>query len=79
MKTISQLIQNTIGQLEGIKKMQERGDDCLKILTQLKAVRSALSSLTAKMLMQNLEKCSSLDSAKKKQEFEKIITELSKV
>ncbi|MCF7836597.1 metal-sensing transcriptional repressor [Candidatus Gracilibacteria bacterium] len=79
MKTIQQLIQNTIGQLEGIKKMDERGEDCLKILTQLKAVRSALGSLGGKMLIANLKKCSSLNSPKKKKEFEKIVTELSKI
>ena len=79
MKTPTQLIQNVIGQLQGIQRMLDSDKDCLEILTQLKAAKSALNSLSVKMLSSNLENCASLKSPKAKQQFQKILTELSKI
>ena len=36
---------NISGQLEGVKKMMEEKCDCEKVLTQLKAIKSAISSV----------------------------------
>lgn len=58
MKTTEQRINNIIGQLEGVKKMlANTPEDCLSILTQMKAVKSAMSSLTEKMLSTELDRC----------------------
>ena len=57
MKNHHQLINNITGQLNGIQKMIENEKDCFEVLTQLKAVKSALNSLTNKYLEENFIKC----------------------
>jgi len=58
MKTSEQRINNIIGQLEGIKKMLVNApEDCFGLLTQMKAVKSALSSLTEQLLSSELDRC----------------------
>lgn len=58
MKTTEQRINNIIGQLEGIKRMLAKSpDDCFAILTQMKAVKSALASLTEQLLSSELDRC----------------------
>jgi len=50
MKTQEQLINNIIGQLKGISKMIEDEKDCFQVMTQIKAVKSALNSFTNKFI-----------------------------
>ncbi len=58
MKTSEQRINIIIGQLEGIKRMLAQApDDCFGLLTQMKAVKSALSSLTEQVLSSELDRC----------------------
>lgn len=45
MKSMVQKLNNISGQIEGIKKMLDKKCDCEKVLTQLKAVRSAVSGV----------------------------------
>lgn len=45
------------GQIEGIKKMIEERRYCPDILVQLRAVRSAISSIEANMLETHLSAC----------------------
>ncbi len=45
------------GQVEGIKKMIDEGRYCPDILTQLRAVRSALKSVEANILESHLQFC----------------------
>lgn len=80
MKTTEQRINNIIGQLEGIKKMLiKTPDDCLAILTQMKAVKSAMSSLTEQMLSTELDRCLKKGFASnKKERVEVILKELIK-
>ena len=63
MKSIEQRINIIIGQLEGVKKMAGRQDDCLKVLTQLKAIRSAVSGLIQTVVADKFYTC--LSSLKK--------------
>ncbi|HQI13232.1 metal-sensitive transcriptional regulator [Candidatus Shapirobacteria bacterium] len=63
MKSIEQRINIIIGQLEGVKKMADRQDDCLKVLTQLKAIRSAVSGLIQTVVADKFDTC--LSSLKK--------------
>lgn len=74
MKNNKQLINNIIGQLEGINRMMERGEDCQKVIVQMKAVRSALANTMDKYLKENVALC--LKNKKKNEELEKIISEL---
>jgi len=46
-----------IGQLDGIKKMIENEKNCIDILFQLKAVRSAIKSLEGQILEDHLKHC----------------------
>ena len=57
MKTYEQRINNIIGQLNGINKMIGRNDDCLKVLIQLKAIKSSVSSLMDKFVEDEFENC----------------------
>lgn len=50
-------INKIIGQLDGIKKMIETEKNCVEILFQLKAVRSAIKSLEGEILESHLKHC----------------------
>lgn len=45
------------GQIEGIKKMITDHRDCTEVLTQLRAVRSALKTVEANVLETHLHSC----------------------
>ena len=58
MKTTEQRINNIVGQLEGAKKMLDcPNKDCLAVVMQLKAARSAVSSLMTKLLEEEIDNC----------------------
>lgn len=65
------------GQIEGVKKMIDDHRYCPEILTQLRAVRSAVKSVEATILEAHLQSCvaDAMISGKKK-EAEKKIREL---
>lgn len=62
------------GQIDGVKKMIEDGRYCPDIITQLKAIRSALKSVEANMLERHLAGCvtNAIKSGSKKEQAEKI-------
>ncbi len=79
MKTVEQRINNIIGQLQGSKKMLAADKwDCLSILTQLKASKSAISSLMDKIIKEEFDHC--LAGPKKTARFkiEQIFKEITK-
>ena len=45
------------GQLDGIQKMIERGEYCIDILNQTKAVSSAIHSLETALLEKHIQHC----------------------
>lgn len=57
MKSDRSRINNIIGQLNGVSKMMDENKDCLKVLTQLKAVRAAVTSLMNKVIDNQFENC----------------------
>jgi DNA-binding FrmR family transcriptional regulator len=58
MKTSEQRINNIIGQLEGVKRsLALSRKDCSEMLIQLKAVRSATSSLMNQILENEFSGC----------------------
>lgn len=58
MKTNEQRINIIVGQLEGIKKMlSKKNNDCTNLIIQLKAVKSALSSLLEKIVSEEMGRC----------------------
>lgn len=56
------------GQVDGIKRMIEQGRYCPEILTQLRAVKSAIKSIEANILETHLSSCVSEALAKGTQE-----------
>lgn len=71
-----QRINNTIGQLNGIKKMIEDDKDCHSIIIQLNAAKSSISSLANYLINENFSNC--LSKNKKNDELKKIIKSLTK-
>ncbi len=57
MKTQKQLIQNVIGQLQGVAKMMDDDKGCFETLIQMKAAKAALVSAMNKFLQDNFLKC----------------------
>jgi len=77
MKTSEQLMNNIIGQLNGINKMIDGEKDCFLVLTQMKAARSALKSLMNKYIEENFSNCMSCRTNEKKLKMKKLIVELT--
>ncbi len=79
MKNYSQLINNIVGQLNGIGKMMEDNRDCFEILAQSKAARAAIDSLMKKYIenesLNRLKNCRGRD---KNQIYQKFLQELIK-
>ena len=79
MKNNIQLINNLIGQLEGIKRMMDQNKDCLAVLTQIKAVKAGLSSMMDKYIMENMGACMKKSgSSKDFVKLKKLISEITK-
>lgn len=77
MKNSEQRINNIIGQLNGIKKMlQNPRHDCLDLIIQLKAVKSAMSSLMQKMVSEEMDNCWREGQKDKQNKVDKILKEL---
>lgn len=68
------------GQIEGIKKMIQEGRYCTDILTQIRAVRSAMKAIETNILEKHLQSCvaesfrSDTDKAKKIEELKMLFT-----
>ncbi|MBI2464695.1 metal-sensitive transcriptional regulator [Candidatus Shapirobacteria bacterium] len=57
MKTNEARLNNIIGQIEGVKKMMESGAECLPVLTQLKAIKSAVSRVMDMVVEDQFDNC----------------------
>lgn len=57
MKSISQRLNNITGQIEGVKKMIDSHSDCVQVLTQLKAVKSAVGSVMDSVIEEQFDTC----------------------
>jgi len=77
-KDKKQLINNIIGQLNGINKMIEDDKDCFEVIIQMKAVKSAFNSLLLKFCEENLMECSQGVKNKNKKNMEKLLKEIIK-
>ena len=71
------------GQVEGVKKMVEEGRYCPEILSQLRAVRSAVKGVEAEILRRHLSSCvtsamQSGDKASRMKSIEEVTSLFSK-
>jgi DNA-binding FrmR family transcriptional regulator len=79
MKTQQQLINNIIGQLNGVSRMIDNNKDCLAIVTQIKATHSALGSLMNKFVEENFLQCTRSYGEKNDNDLmKKLLAELTK-
>lgn len=79
MKTCNQRINNVIGQLSGVKEMMAAGSpDCFKVVVQLKAARSAISSIMEKYLAEEFDSCLMKSSGEEQMQLKKIFAEVIK-
>lgn len=76
-KTLAQLINNVIGQLNGINNMILEDRDCKEVIPQIKAVKSATSSLMDKYINIKVKKCLTKLDKDDKELLSKLIKELS--
>lgn len=72
MKSITSRINNIIGQLEGIKRMIENQDDCIKVLTQVKATRSGIGRVAEEIMSNRMDQCMKTMSDNDKKLFIKL-------
>jgi len=78
-KTPKQLINNIIGQLNGVSRMLDDGKDCLEVLVQLKAVKSALNALSGKLITSDVLRCSTrLGNRKDAKKIKLLLEELTR-
>lgn len=79
MKNIEQRINNVIGQLNGITRMLEKKENCLEVVVQLKAIKSAVNSLSVKIIEENLSDCLENVDKKTKEKIMVLISEMNKI
>ena len=77
-KTSEQLINNIVGQLNGINKMVDNKKDCFAVLIQMKAVKSAMNSFMNKYIEDNFSSCMTCPTKIKQNKMKKLIVELTK-
>jgi len=78
-KTLTQRINNISGQLAGVNKMiAEPTPDCFRVITQLKAIKSAVSSLMEKYMASEFECCLNRNKPAEKEQLKKIFSEIAK-
>jgi DNA-binding FrmR family transcriptional regulator len=63
------------GQIRGVLKMMEEGQECKDIVTQLSAARNAIDRAIAVIVSTNLEHCIRQEMEKGNHESEKLIQE----
>lgn len=66
MKSNIERLNNVVGQINGINKMLTEEKDCIQVLTQLKAVKSAISSVMDNIVDDKINNCMSSLKAKDK-------------
>ncbi len=57
MQNIVNRLSRSIGHLNAVKSMVERGEDCSDVLIQLAAVKGELNSISKKILEEHLDHC----------------------
>jgi DNA-binding FrmR family transcriptional regulator len=57
VKSTVQRLNNIVGQIEGVKKMLDSKSECISILTQLKAIRSAIGKVMDTVIEKQFDTC----------------------
>lgn len=76
-KTDQQLLNNIIGQLQGIGRMMDDDKDCLAVVNQMKAAKTSFDRLINNYLSREVLKC--LPACRKEdQQCQKVLAEFIK-
>lgn len=78
MKDNRQLVNNIIGQLEGVKKMIEEDKECADIITQLKASKSAINTTMNRLIEDHSKNCLKDLNQKDREKISSLFSELIK-
>jgi DNA-binding FrmR family transcriptional regulator len=79
MKNNEQRINMVIGQLEAVQRMlNDKTKDCFQVVVQLKAARSALSSLMDKLMAEEFSSCLCQTKKGGPEKMKRIMSELIK-
>lgn len=79
-KSKEQLINNIIGQLEGVKKMlNNEKSDCFDVLVQMKASKGAFEKVMMQYLGENLIECTFKNEKSEKERLGKLLKEVVKL
>jgi DNA-binding FrmR family transcriptional regulator len=62
------------GQVEGLVRMIEKGEECSQIITQFQAAKAALDNTFSLVLHRNLQECLSHGDAKSSERILKLIS-----
>ena len=76
MNKITNRLKKISGQVNGLTRMIEAGEDCAKINIQFLAVKAALNKAFAEQVKENMKSCL---QKKDKKDMEKIIRFLAKI
>jgi DNA-binding FrmR family transcriptional regulator len=67
MKSSQDRLSIIIGQLNGIKKMMDKNEECIKLITQLRASRAGIEGVIDKIIADKFDTClNGLKSSDKK-------------
>jgi len=66
------------GQVKGVKRMIGEGEYCIDIITQIQAARSALQSVSKKILEKHLQHCVASAIREKLEEIMTVIKRMGK-
>lgn len=83
-KKINQETTNSLnrvkGQIQGIERMIEQERDSIEIVTQIQAVRAALSSIAINLLKEDCSECFNKKSDEERQkQFEDLVVKFFKI
>lgn len=76
MKTTKQLINNLVGQLNGINRMIEKEEDCFKVLIQMKAVKAGVGKVMNSFSEEQFLTCLKNAKQNDKDKIQKLLKEI---
>ncbi len=67
-------LKKVAGQVEGLMRMIEKGEECSDIITQFQAAKAALDNTFSLVLHRNLKECLSQDDSRNVEKILKLIS-----
>ncbi len=74
MSDVTLRLKKVAGQVEGLMRMIEKGEECSNIITQFQAAKAALDNTFSLVLHRNLKECMSHDDSENVEKILKLIS-----